>query len=369
MHFILSLFYYFYFSVVGIYVIFIPKVLLGYGYSGVEIGVILGAAPLVRFLLPLLFMRGFALNTQVFLLALALQLLGATAFVALIDSFWPLFLSNIILGVGLSLVLPYIEVIALDVIGKERYGKVRLFGSVGFIIIALVVARWLDNPHDPLYLLVGMVILSVATAYTAQRLDSKHTSSQEKLNTDHPINPLKHWQLWAGFTMMQVSFGSFYNFFTIYATHHGHSLDTTVYMWSFGVFVEVAMLFWQGRLLTRMPLLDLVILSVFVTIFRWFFVYAYPQSATVLFISQSLHALSFALFHSASISYLHQIYRNKRLAQQLFMGFSYGLGGLGGALVSGYIFEYYAKYLFLSSSAFALISFALLLWFKNRQRG
>ena len=366
MNIILSLFYYFYFSVVGIYVIFIPKVLLGYGYSGSEIGVLLGAAPLVRFVLPLLFMRGFSLNAQVFVAALMLQLLGAVLFVVCIESFWLLFCANIVLGVGLSLVLPYIEVIALDVIGKERYGKVRLFGSVGFIVIALVVAKWLESSHESLALLVGMVSLSVSTAFIAQKLDAKHKNSQEKLDTRHPIDLFADWQLWFGLTMMQVSFGSFYNFFTIYATNHGHTLDATVYMWSFGVLVEVVMLFWQGSLLARTPLLSLIVFSVFVTIFRWFLVYAYPQSTFVLFASQTIHAFSFALFHSASISYLHQIYKNKRLAQQLFMGFSYGLGGLVGALVSGYVFEYYPSYLFLSSAGFALIAFVSLVFYGKK---
>ena len=367
MNLLLSLFYYFYFSVVGIYVIFIPKVLLVLGYSGSEIGVLLGAAPLVRFLLPFIFMRGFVLNTRVFHIALLLKMVAVVLFVIYIRDFWMLLCVNILLGVGLSLVLPYVEMIALESIGKERYGKVRLFGSVGFIVIALVLAHFVSGYKEELYWLVALVYLSVVAGYLVEKCANKaqpHTSKQPH----HSIDLLVDWKLWAGLTMMQVSFGSFYNFFTIYTTQHGISLDMTVYLWSFGVLVEVAMLFWQGKLLAQTPLLSLIMVSVFATIFRWFLVYAFADNLTVLFVSQSIHALSFALFHSASISYLHQLYKNKSLAQQLFMGFSYGLGGLGGAVISGYIFEYAPTYLFLSSSGFALVSFILLLLYARQLR-
>jgi PPP family 3-phenylpropionic acid transporter len=46
MFFLFSSFYYFYFSVIGVYIIFLPKVLADVGYGASEIGIILGASPL-----------------------------------------------------------------------------------------------------------------------------------------------------------------------------------------------------------------------------------------------------------------------------------------------------------------------------------
>ena len=48
---------------------------------------------------------------------------------------------------------------------------------------------------------------------------------------------------------MQMSFGAFYNFFTIYETEHGISLEMTSYLWSFGVICEILMLYFQAPLL------------------------------------------------------------------------------------------------------------------------
>jgi PPP family 3-phenylpropionic acid transporter len=116
------------------------------------------------------------------------------------------------------------------------------------------------------------------------------------------------------------------------------------------------MLYFQGRLL-KGNLLKIIQITIFATSIRWFLVFMFADVLYMMFIAQAIHALSFALFHSASISYLYHLYINKPLAQQLFSGISYGLGALIGAFISGYIYEYFPNYLFLSSSFIAFISF------------
>jgi MFS transporter, PPP family, 3-phenylpropionic acid transporter len=74
----------------------------------------------------------------------------------------------------------------------------------------------------------------------------------------------------------------------------------------------------------------------------------------LLFISQSLHAFSFALFHTTSISVLFSLYKARRLAQQFFFGISYGLGGFVGALGAGVVYQYTPAYLFIAGAIAAL---------------
>jgi PPP family 3-phenylpropionic acid transporter len=91
--------------------------------------------------------------------------------------------------------------------------------------------------------------------------------------------------------------------------------------------------------------------------------FIFPDNITILFFSQALHALSFALFHSAAISYLFYLYKHKSLAQQLFSGITYGFGAFLGALIAGYVYELYPAQLFLSSTFIALLaSYFLYLW-------
>ena len=361
MQMLLSIFYYFYFSIVGVYIIFVPKVLSDVGYSAIEIGIILGASPLVRFILPFLFMKGLKLNTKVFNFALVVMSLSAISFYFSVYDFYKLLMSNIFLGVGLSLTLPYIEVISLQVMGKERYGKIRLFGSIGFIFIALILVNFLSASRDALNALLFLTLTTAIVAYVIVKLKDKETIPESKIE-ENDINLLEDYKLWSGLILMQMSFGSFYNFFTIYATDHGIKLDVTIYLWSFGVVFEIVMFFFQAKLLHK-NLLSILKFTTFVTAVRWFLLFLFADSLGVLFFTQTLHALSFALFHSAAISYLHNLYKNKTLAQQFFSGISYGLGGLSGALIAGYIYEFYPEYLFLSSAFMAFSSFVCLsLW-------
>ncbi|MDQ7066816.1 MAG: MFS transporter [Sulfurimonas sp.] len=364
MNILLSFFYFFYFSVVGVYIIFIPKVLTTFGYSAQEIGIIFAAGPLVRFILPMLFIRGLKLERKAFNSALVIMLVSALSFYTFVENFYPLLLSNIFLGVGLGIVLPYIEVIALEKLGREHYGKIRLFGSLGFILVALVLVKFLTNSMVALEFLLSLTFATAIFSFIIVH-ELYKTKKEKKEVIKNDINLFKDWRLWLGLTLMQLSFGAFYNFFTIYATDNGISLQTTIYLWSFGVGAEILMFRYQARFLQTKLLLVLQI-TTFITALRWLLIFAFSQNVFILYFSQSLHAFSFALFHSAAIAYLHQLYRHKALAQQFFAGITYGLGGFLGALLSGVIYEYYPEYLFLSAAFIAFLAFVyIVLWKKS----
>jgi len=355
--FLLSIFYFFYFAIVGVYIIFIPKVLDMSGYSASEIGIIFAAAPLVRFILPFAFVKGLKINRMNFNIALVIMVLSSTFFYFSLDSFYYLLVANIGLGIGMSLILPYIEVISLDRIGKERYGKIRLFGSLGFVLVALVLVKFLSSGEVAIFYLMFASYSTAFAAFFIVLIAHAKDMKQEEVSND--ISLLNDWKLWIGLTMMQVGFGSFYNFFTIYETDFGISLDMTIYLWTFGVLAEIIMLFSQGKFMQK-NLLNVLQFTTFITSLRWFLVYLFPQNLAILFLSQALHAFSFALFHSAAISYLYHTYKHRALAQQFFSGITYGLGGFIGALLAGYIYDFFPRELFLSSALIAFLSFYFL---------
>lgn len=356
---LVSFFYFFYFAIIGVYVIFMPKVLEMVHFSPSEIGIIFASAPLVRFMVPFAFTRGLKLNRNVFNAALVLMSTAALLYFPGLRSFWALLFINIALGIGLSLILPYIEVIVLEQIGKERYGKVRLFGSVGFILVALVLVRVLSSPEVALLFLLLTTLVTALFGYLIARHDAKHAVVPPIDTTSASFSLFRHPGFWIGVLLMQVGFGPFYNFFTIYETAHGVSMDMTIYLWSFGVVAEIVLFYFQGPLLRR-NLHTLLTFAAAVTVLRWLIVWAAPENLALLFAAQSMHAVSFALFHTASISYLYTLYAEKKLAQQFFFGISYGLGGFVGAVSSGYIYEYFPSALFLFAAAAAALALAAL---------
>lgn len=353
----LSAFYFFYFAAVGVYIIFLPKVLHDIGYSTFDIGIIFALAPLMRFITPFLFLKHIKLDQKMFKSALYISVFSSACFYLTIENFFLFMINNTILAACLSLILPYLEVTAISTLRKEKYGKSRLYGSIGFMIISLVLAKFLTQPFIAIHYYLVLNVLTVIFALLLLKYDVQKVESENK----EPFSFLKYWPLWISLFFMQMSFGGFYNFFTIYETEHNISLEMTSYLWSFGVICEILMLYFQAPLLKN-NLLNLIKICVGITIVRWFLLYLYPDSLTITFLTQSLHAFSFGLYHSTVIIFLYTLYENKKLAQQFMYGVAYGLGGFIGAFVAGAV---YGEFLFLFSALFALLSFISLYFIKK----
>ncbi|HHD72586.1 MAG TPA: MFS transporter [Epsilonproteobacteria bacterium] len=357
----LGFFYFFYFSLVGIYIIFMPKVLLSFDYSKAEIGIIYAAAPFMRFLIPFVFRRFITLNHTVFLVSLLFTLLGSLIFLGTIERFWLYLLANLLFGAAMGISLPYVETISLHTLSKSRYGKIRLWGSIGFTVIALWLGKVLTIPYEALYYLMTIAFLTLLSGAAIAYLDRNTT--METLEENRSFSLLIFPWFWLSVFLMQVSFGGFYGFFTIYETAHGISLEVTSWLWSFGVLCEIVMLYFQGPLLQR-NLLTLLKSATLITAVRWLILYLFPTSLPLTFASQSLHAVSFALYHTAAISYVFTLYTQKKLAQQFFLGIAFGLGGSMGALLAGQI---YGERMFLIETIIALFAFTALFGHARRK--
>jgi len=344
-------YYFFYFAMVGVYVVFMPKILTDLGYKPYEVGIIYASAPMMRFLIPFIFKYFIELTHKVFAASLILSVFSIWLFYITIDGFWGYLISNIFFGGAMGISLPYVEAYALSILSKSNYGKTRLWGSIGFMVIVLVLGKILNSPGIGLISLGLTAFLTLLFGIGATLKDSKKPKEEKESSSDFSL--LKYKYLWLSLFLMQISFGGFYNFFTIYETSNGLSLELTSYLWSFGVICEIVMLYFQGPLLHR-NLLSIIKLTTLATSLRWLLLYLYPASTAVAFVSQSLHAFSFALYHTAAISYIFHLYTQKKLAQQFYLGIAFGLGGSLGALSAGY---FYGKYLFLAEALLAFIAF------------
>jgi PPP family 3-phenylpropionic acid transporter len=357
----LALFYLFYFALIGVYIIFMPQVLMGFGYSTAEVGIIYATAPFMRFLLPFLFKHLVELNQKIYLLSLVFTSVATLLFLGTIHHFYLYLVVNLVFGASMGVSLPFVETIALQQISKQEYGKIRLWGSIGFILIALWLGKILSSQYEALYYLVGTAFMTLVVGYFALQFDeeSKHRGEQE---SDSSFSLMRFWAFWGSLFLMQLAFGGFYNFFTIYEVEHGINLEMVSWMWTFGVICEIVMLYFQGSLLER-NLLNILKIAILITSFRWMILYLYPQNIWFTFASQSLHAFSFALYHTATITYIFSLYSQKRLAQQFLLGVGFGLGGSIGAMLSGWI---YGEYLFLIEAIITLGAFLMLVIHSRR---
>ncbi len=351
----ISSFFFFYFSIIGVYVIFLPKILSQIGYSAFEIGVIFSAAPLIRFLLPFVFSKYFSIDKNIFYIALINLFFTSVLFYVSIKNFYFFLFANILFGSSMGVILPFIESYSLSFLKKQRYGKSRLFGSMGFMLIGLVLAKFLQNPNIGLHFFFGSVIFTCIFAFL---IVNKNQAFLVQKTSKEKIDLLKHLPFWLSLLLLQVSFGAFYNFFTIYESQNGFSLDAISWMWSFGVLCEIALFYFQSPILKSFSLPFLINFSFLLTAFRWLILFLFPSSTILIFLSQSLHAISFALLHTAAFSHLHTLYKNKNLASQFYYGICYGLGAFIGSLIAG---ATYGKYVYLVSACIAFLAFIIYL--------
>ena len=357
----LSAFYLFYFAMVGVYVIFMPKVLLDFNYTKLEVGIVYAAAPFMRFLLPYAFKYLFDLTHKVYLFALGMTFVSALLFIQSVESFWLYLFINLFFGASMGIVLPFVETISLQSISKKEYGRVRLWGSIGFIIVALGLGNSISSSYEVLYSLAILTLFILLFGYIVLRYDSEPKHQQQE--SDKSFSLGKFWAFWLSIFLMQVAFGGFYNFFTIYQLDQGLDLTLVTLLWTFGVLCEIVMLYFQGALLQR-NLLTILQIAIFVTAFRWLLLYLFPASVMVTFASQSLHAISFALYHTASITYVFTLYSQKKLAQQFYLGIGFGLGGTVGSLLAG---RYYGESLFLMEAFITFVAGLMLLVHQKRK--
>jgi len=352
---LIGAFYFVYFALVGVYIIFLPKLLVGSGFSATEVGVIYASGPFMRFLLPFVFRHFIHLTHRVYRISLLIGVASTFLFFVTVDYFWSYLAANLIFGASAGAILPFVEAISLQVVSKERYGKVRLWGSIGFTAVALFLGRFLSSPEDGIFYLCILAVATLLFGYFIVHFDQDAAPTQSIKETNKDFSLIRYWAFWLSAFLLQVSFGGFYNFFTIYETAHGISLQTTGYLWSFGVLCEIILFYYQGPLLKR-NLLGLLKFAIITAILRWSLLYFFPDSLGMAYVSQSLHAFSFALYYTAVISYVYSLYKQKKLAQQFLLGLTFGLGGSVGAMIAGKIYDYDSGLLFGFEAIIALLS-------------
>jgi len=339
---------------------FMPVALEGFGYNKIEIGTIYAVAPFMRFLLPFIFKYYIKLTHKVYIYALFSTLISSILFIFTVDNFIAYLFASLLLGASMGITLPFVETISLQRLSKALYGKIRMWGSVGFIVVALSLKELAPLPMTTLYILILTTVLTLIFGYLALKYDTD--KEHQKQEDESSFSLKKYWAFWASIFLMQMAFGGFYTFFSLYETNHGFA-DYFPYLWTFAVVCEIIMLYFQAPLLQK-NLLTILKFATLITVIRWLLLYLYPDSLEVTFFSQSFHAISFALYHTASITYVFSLYTQKRLAQQFFLGISFGLGGSIGSFVAGYI---YGEYLFLFEAFITFGAFIMLIVHDRRR--
>jgi PPP family 3-phenylpropionic acid transporter len=339
----LSSFYLFYFAYLGAFAPFFALYLKSEGMSAVEIGVLMASPQFTRIVAPHLWGwladRGGHRLRIVRLSGLAGTLVFAAVFWS--HSFAALF--AVLLGMTFfwSAALPLIEATTLSHLGEElgRYGRIRVWGSVGFILAVVGVGYLLDR-LPPSALL--WVILTLMAGMLLQAM----------LLNDRPVEPHPgdHVPVWhivrqpaviaiiVASACLAAAHGPYYTFYTIHLVNHGYTKALAGWLWALGVVCEIGIFVWMSRLYRAFSLRTILIASALLAALRFVMIGWGAESLTVLLLAQTLHAASFGAFHAAAIGVIHKLFRGRHQArgQAIYGSLAYGIGGAIGGLASGY---------------------------------
>lgn len=335
---------FFYYATFGGVVSYLAVLLTSRDFSSSEIGLLIAFYTLIRMFAGQLWAY-FADRHQnpkgYFQLAILLALIAILPS-ALLTIKWVTFVSLVTSFVFFMAAVSQIEVLSLAATQGDPtlYNRVRLFGSVGFIIAAVVVGTMIESFGSEAILWFGVFAI-FSTLFFSFGLSNR---TDENKQEDDTSGGFFKRCLTVGFVafivasiLLQMSFAPYVGFFTQYLAINGYSGSMTGILFALGTFAEIFMFMYVGKLLARYNLKWLFFVCLFLTGIRWLMMAYLVETTWLVVLSQIIHALSFGLMHSSSIHYIRQYFplHLQNQGQFMYLGITFGIGGAIGAWLTG----------------------------------
>jgi PPP family 3-phenylpropionic acid transporter len=361
--------YFLYFGVMGIFLPYFNLYCFHIGFNGFQIGLISALRSVLLIIFPLvwgLLADRYQARRSIYILC---NLLSAAiwSLLLLTTQFWPMFIITVCYGIFYAPLISFLEAFAMEVLGteKRRYGQMRMWGSLAFILMVLMLGRGLD-----LYS-IEVVPAMILAASLVQALFSFGIpeSSQERKK---PIwagarllfNKRVLLFLFCAFLML-VSHAAYYAFFSIHLENLGFGKTFIGLCWAVATTAEILVMIKSDHIFRRFSFENVLIFSFVVSVLRWLLLARLETGAFIL-LSQILHAVTYGSFHMASILYIDHLSppQIKTTGQAVNNAVTYGLGLTVGFFISGTLYEALgAPVLFALSALIALLGGGLMVLF------
>ena len=307
----LALGYFTYFFSYGIFLPFWSVWLKGLGLTPETIGLLLGAGLVARFLGSLIIAPRVSDPSRLIralrLLAL-LTLVFALAFWAGTHVAW---LMVVMVGFNLffSPLVPLTDALA-NTWQKQitmDYGRVRLWGSVAFVIGSALTGK-LVSVFDYRAVL-ALLTLGVASMLLGMLIRPSVLPQGENRHQESAGWPAwralvtQSWRFLACVCLLQGAHAAYYGFSAIYWQGAGYSASAVGYLWSLGVVAEVIIFALSNKLFRRFSARDLLLLSAVCGGIRWGLM-GWTTALPWLIVVQILHCGTFTVCHLAAMRYI-----------------------------------------------------------------
>ncbi len=361
----LSGFYFFYFATLGALVPYWSVYLRSIGFGAREIGELMALLMLSRIVAP--YIWGWIADhkgepIRVVRVA-ALMAIVSFAGVFFVQQFLWLALVMLVFSFFWNAALPPVEAATMHHFeGKgSRYARVRLWGSVGFIITVVGLGPVFDRV-DAWWLLPVLMLLLIGIWYSSLLIPERELSAK----VTHPQPFLKVlmrpgvFAFLATCFLMQASHGPYYTFYTLYLSDYGYSKTLVGMLWALGVICEIGVFMLLVKMHTHIGLRQILMASCALAALRWGLIGFFPERLELIVLAQVLHGATFGSFHATAIEMVHRFFRGRHQirGQAIYGSVSFGLGGAIGSFYAGHVWTTYSP----QTSFFVAAVFALFAW-------
>lgn len=224
------------------------------------------------------------------------------------------------------------------------YGKIRVWGSIAFVIGSAVTGELVSAfGHNAilysltagvLAMLLGMLLQPSVKPVGESRQKNASTISWRILLSESSV-----WRFLLCVTLMQGAHAAYYGFSAIYWQSAGYSASVVGYLWSLGVVAEIVVFTFSNQLFRRWSARNMLLLSACSGVVRWLMMGAFIDLPWLILI-QVLHCGSFTVCHLAAMRFIaarpqNQVIRLQSIYSALAMG-----GGIAVmTMFSGFLFE------------------------------
>ena len=336
------------FLAVGIHLPFWPAWLEFCGLSAAEISLILSVGVWIRaFANP--FIAHFADRSGAHKKIIMISAGGGVITYALFgvaDGFWMLFVINILASAMFMALIPLGENLAsrASVEHGFDYGRVRLWGSITFILAAYAGGWVVEETGDAaiLWMIVAAMIAAFIAGFGLPERPARDpaTATQVRFPAFALMRQKRFLVFIAAVSLLQSSHAVIYVFGTIHWRAAGISDDVIGALWAEGVIAEIILFAFSGAVVARLNPIRLMWIAAIAGIVRWA-ILAGTTDVTVLFATQWLHGLTFGAAHLAAMHYMLRTVPEhmSASAQSLYSGFAIGLVMGLMMLVTGWLYD------------------------------
>lgn len=372
----LSGYYFFYFAFVGAFSPYFGLYLQSLSFSAWDIALLMSQMQLVRLFAPY---SGGALadylGQRVTVVRWAALFSGlGVALLFFAHSFVAVFVALALLAFFWSASLPLVETVTFAHLRTQagRYSRIRLWGSIGFIVAVMITGAALDRL--PLTGVLWAIAVALGgTLVCALAIPEAHApvTAGEQPSISEIIRKPAVRAFLASCFAMSAAHGALYVFYSIHLAQHHYSKLVVGSLWSLGVLAEITVFFFMNVLLHRLGVRNILIVSFAAAVLRFAMIGWAVEWLLVLVAAQLLHGLTFGAYHAAAIAAVNRWFpgRCQARGQALYSSVSFGAGGLAGGLFSGWSWDRLgAAQTYVWSSAFAAVGlFVVVMWVQKAE--